>query len=557
MQVRGSSRAPIFYDSNNTGYYIDPASGTNLNTVTVNDWYYLNGGGGLYFSSYGRGLRSSDAEGNSYGNVTTYGSGRNGWQGWGIGSRHVFMSTGGDNVGVHDNSRGWIWYWNGSFTTFDHGYTQFAGSARAPIFYDSNDTGYYVDPNSTANDALRIRGGALFGPNPTWGQYLAVGTNGRWSGSFASVAATDGNLHLDAKDGSNIYLAWYNASDVIVGGGIQAVIYYDRNDTGYYLNPNSASRLNIIYPNTIYFGVDVNKGYGQGFGTYSSSLHKIAYMSFDWDSNYNSYSNHGIASTSRYGGFSDNMSINSYNDINLRIDSNDNDASSYVRFHHHTTGDNQFAYIGYNNDIGQFQMFLAGMYCTNSYSGYCYNDGYYSGGYSSSAYMRSCDFCQVWNVGVCGLYVSNYGPSIDFGTYSLIQRPSTGECFYYDGGSGTLYIGGNICQNWYSDCKYKENITEIDSALDKIDAIRGVEFDWNELGEEEAFRKGHEVGVIAQEVQAVYPQAVREVSKEREDHVVTALVVDYEKFTPLLIQSIKELKGQVDNIKSRLDAGGL
>jgi hypothetical protein len=202
-------------------------------------------------------------------------------------------------------------------------------------------------------------------------------------------------------------------------------------------------------------------------------------------------------------------------------------------------------------------MFLAGMYCTSSYSGYCYNDGYYNGGYSSSAYMRSSDFCQIFNTGFCGLYVVNYGPSMDFGTYSLIQRPSTGECFCYDGGSGTLYIGGNICQNYYSDCKYKENITEIDSALDKIEAMRGVEFDWNELGEEEAFRKGHEVGVIAQEVQAVYPQAVREVYKEREDYVATALVVDYEKFTPLLIQSIKELKVKVDNIKSRLDAGGL
>jgi hypothetical protein len=146
----GALYATIYYDQDNTGYYLNPASTTNLNTLYVNDWYYINGGGGLYFSSYGRGIRSADAEGNSYGNATTYGSGRNGWSGWGIGTRHVFMSTTGDNVGVHDNSRGWIWYWNGSFTSFDFGYTQFAGSARAPIFYDSNDTGYYVDPNGTS-----------------------------------------------------------------------------------------------------------------------------------------------------------------------------------------------------------------------------------------------------------------------------------------------------------------------------------------------------------------------------------------------------------------------
>jgi hypothetical protein len=146
----GALYATIYYDQDNTGYYLNPASTTNLNTLYVNDWYYLNGSTGMYWSSYSRGFRSPEGEGNSYGTVTTVGSGRNGWHGWGIGSRHVFMSTTGDNVGVHDNSRGWIWYWNGSFTSFDFGYTQFAGSARSPIFYDNNDTGYYVDPNSTS-----------------------------------------------------------------------------------------------------------------------------------------------------------------------------------------------------------------------------------------------------------------------------------------------------------------------------------------------------------------------------------------------------------------------
>jgi hypothetical protein len=146
-----SQRIGFLTQAGNWGAWCnDNGSFESVSSVTTNDWFYTNGGGGLYFNSYSRGLRDPAAEGNSYGNITTYGSGRNGWQGWGIGTRHVFMSTGGDNVGVHDNSRGWIWYWNGSFTSFDFGYTQFAGSARSPIFYDNNDTGYYVDPNSTS-----------------------------------------------------------------------------------------------------------------------------------------------------------------------------------------------------------------------------------------------------------------------------------------------------------------------------------------------------------------------------------------------------------------------
>jgi hypothetical protein len=153
----GGLFATIYYDSNNTGFYVDPNSITQLSSVYANDWFRAQGNSGFWFQDYGRGMRSPDGEGNPYGNVATHGTGRNGWLGWGIGSRHVFMSTGGDNVGVHDNSRGWIWYWNGSFTSFDYGYTQFAGSARSPIFYDNDNTAYYADLNSTG-DSIRAAG---------------------------------------------------------------------------------------------------------------------------------------------------------------------------------------------------------------------------------------------------------------------------------------------------------------------------------------------------------------------------------------------------------------
>ena len=148
--------ATIFYDSDNTGYYFGGGSGScRFNDITIDQgynygWWRNYGSTGLYNQTYGRGIWAAEAGGNSYGCYTTYDGGRNGWAGWGIGSRHVFMSTTGDNVGVHDNSRGWIWYWDGSYTRFDFGYTQFAGSGRAPIFYDSNDTGYYCDPASTS-----------------------------------------------------------------------------------------------------------------------------------------------------------------------------------------------------------------------------------------------------------------------------------------------------------------------------------------------------------------------------------------------------------------------
>ena len=156
-------RSPIFYAYPNTNYYVRPDGTSQLHYVLANNWFRPQGNTGIYWQDYGRGIWAAESGGNSYGNVTTYGGGRNGWAGWGIGSRHVFMSTGGDNVGVHDNSRGWIWYWDGGHTRWRFGYNYFDGDVRSWRFYD-HDTGYYGDFNSDTNwQGLTARGQAMIG----------------------------------------------------------------------------------------------------------------------------------------------------------------------------------------------------------------------------------------------------------------------------------------------------------------------------------------------------------------------------------------------------------
>lgn len=168
----------------------------------------------------------------------------------------------------------------------------------------------------------------------------------------------------------------------------------------------------------------------------------------------------------------------------------------------------------------------------------------------------------LFAMGSSGANGSDSNGGWSFYNYYIQTTPTNGENFLYDPNGwvgpagfplGSLYIGGTLYQNWYSDAKYKENVTPIANALDKVNAIRGVEFDWNALAKEEQGREGHDIGVIAQEVQAVYPFAVREVDKEREDHVVTALVVDYEKLIPLLLQSINELSAEVNSLKQQIN----
>jgi len=74
--------------------------------------------------------------------------------------------------------------------------------------------------------------------------------------------------------------------------------------------------------------------------------------------------------------------------------------------------------------------------------------------------------------------------------------------------------------------------------------LGGYEFDWREDKKVHG-NKGHDVGVIAQEVEAVLPEAVQTRSSGMK-------AVRYEKIIPLLIETIKEQQKQIDELKNRI-----
>lgn len=80
-----------------------------------------------------------------------------------------------------------------------------------------------------------------------------------------------------------------------------------------------------------------------------------------------------------------------------------------------------------------------------------------------------------------------------------------------------------------SDKRLKKNIATLDGALDNLHTLRGVYHDWNDPSQ-----GGRQIGVIAQEVQAIYPELVQEGGNG-------FLSVNYPKLTAVLLQSIKEL----------------
>ena len=102
--------------------------------------------------------------------------------------------------------------------------------------------------------------------------------------------------------------------------------------------------------------------------------------------------------------------------------------------------------------------------------------------------------------------------------------------------TGILSVTDDITAFWSSDERLKDNITKIDNPLDKVLSISGNTFDWNEKSN----KSGHDVGLIAQEIEKILPEAVT----TRDNGY---LAVDYHKIVPLLVEAIKELSRKVDD----------
>jgi len=117
--------------------------------------------------------------------------------------------------------------------------------------------------------------------------------------------------------------------------------------------------------------------------------------------------------------------------------------------------------------------------------------------------------------------------------------------------STDLYVSGNICYTGSigacSDIRYKRNIHTLGKALEKVSKLRGVSFEWRQDEyPEQKFSSAGQIGLIAQEVRDIVPEIV----SETDDGYYN---VDYTKLTPLLIEAIKELKAENEELRSRLD----
>ena len=115
-----------------------------------------------------------------------------------------------------------------------------------------------------------------------------------------------------------------------------------------------------------------------------------------------------------------------------------------------------------------------------------------------------------------------------------------------------LQVEGDIIANSIagsSDIRYKTNIRPVENALDKVKALRGVYFNWNqEAFPEKNFGQQTELGFIAQEVEKIIPEIVSK-DKSKEEY----RSVKYDKVVALLVEAIKVQQKQIDSLTIKVN----
>jgi len=274
-----SMRAPVFYDSNDTNYYLNPASTSNLNIVqavqfqgslagTASNANTLDG-----FSS--ESFLRSDADdavnagvtytwtrtdtagivfvNNSYNTQLAIG----GWTNTNSDNISRIRTSSG-NLHIDSAANGSLylnWYSGGAVKT--NSLLQSDASLRAPIFYDSNNTSYYVDAGSTTqlnhlsvNSTFKSRNFGTAGMGYQLENRDAGGATFRFDGDTFIFYGAGGVGNVFEMNQSGYGQA---------SSSLRAPIFYDSDDTNYYVNPNTTTTALKIKG-----AIDVTSSHGGG-----------------------------------------------------------------------------------------------------------------------------------------------------------------------------------------------------------------------------------------------------------------------------------------------------
>jgi hypothetical protein len=131
---------------------------------------------------------------------------------------------------------------------------------------------------------------------------------------------------------------------------------------------------------------------------------------------------------------------------------------------------------------------------------------------------------------------------------AAILYESSNSAYYFDGGDtgDSIRVVGDVVA-YYSDERLKDKKGNIENALEKVLSLNGFYYEPNEKAQELGYKKRLEVGVSAQEVEAILPEIIKD-APVGEGYKT----LNYAKLVPLLIEAIKEQQKQIEELKNKI-----
>ena len=489
-------RTYITYDRNDTAYYCDPNSTTRLNTLDV-----------VGVITVGVGQNSS--------NIYMADNDE--------GQRRIHCNS--NRIGFLNDGNGW-----GSYCG-DGGEWYSDQSVRSPIFYDNNDTSYFVDGNSSSTLRTITNRGWLYINEDYGHSVVGVYASTRLQGVFAMGDSY--KLPASGIGGGSLYgIAWSHPNAGGVAGNLnthgalllenggylcalsgsircrddmRTPIYYDSNDTAYYIDPNSDSNWQGL----------TQRGKAQTGLTGRSNWRRPVQTG---DQHYwggqMGWGQENLDTVFEWGtGFWDTWGS----------PANQPSGTS------HWTGINCQHHISYGWQMGN------------------------GAGEPTLTFIRG-----KWGGGWSGwlklaLYDTNTNTNRPFYAQQFIDAENTG---YYCDPNNTSRMNAVVADNlyaygtvtaYYSDDRLKTRFSNIVGALDKVCSLNGFFYEANEVAEKLGYKKKREVGLSAQEVQRILPEIISPAPIDE-----TYMTIQYDRVVPLLVEAIKELRLELNQLKSSL-----
>jgi len=580
----------VLHSSNYSSYAVPLSGGTMSGRLTIspgwttsgrnysNEWIEFGGYSGLYSPQNGAHFYPNNG---TYGGWRSAGS-RNGWHGIEFDSSNgntvLMIGSDGNTSGFHNNNSGWQFRWaSGELHVYKNSY---GGGTDAIVLDAANYTNYSPGSGSTwtfgniyANNWFRSNSSGNGMYNQATGQHWYSDDSAYWN--MGGNNGGQGIRFRDTHNGTVRGYVYYDTGNSIgflnnngnwrlrvVGGdytladgsSMRAPLFYDSNDTNYYVDPASTSSLKLLnvagysigcsatidltgYDQNTYYPVGISLSASQttrikinvglnSSSTPSWSTHPAGFtLVMDWENNGGGW---GTTTQQRQ----INAFTYGWSNVNPCGGISQNNQASL-----------EFVYL---RGGGRYFVQVSGLDTSIS----LYANGYDYGG--TSHYARTSILNDVWSsatgsgVSVAECRASTIRASSN--SFSPIYYHNTDTGYYLaPNDTGTsLRVAGNITA-YYSDMRLKKYLGKIENAKHKVCQLEGFYYEANELAQSFGYKPKREVGVSAQAVQSVLPEIVTDAPINS-----NYLTIDYERLTPLLVEAIKEQDNEIVDLKTRV-----